>query len=92
MVRTGKQYLDSLRDGREVYIDGERVRDVTKDPRLAGAAHTVAELYDLQHDAAFAAELTYKSPKTGNPVALSFIEPRSREELERRGRAFAIVA
>jgi 4-hydroxyphenylacetate 3-monooxygenase len=92
MVRTGRQYLDSLRDGREVYIDGERVRDVTKDPRLAGAASTVAELYDLQHDTALAPDLTYASPKTGNPVALSFIEPKSREDLERRGRAFAIVA
>ena len=92
MVRTGKQYLESLRDGRAVYIDGERVRDVTSDPRLAGAAHTVAELYDMQHDSAFASDLTYSSPKSGNPVALSFIEPRTREELERRGRAFAIVA
>ena len=92
MVRTGKQYLDSLRDGRDVYIDGERVRDVTTDPRLAGAAHTVAELYDLQHDTRFAADLTYRSPKSGNPVALSFLEPKSREDLERRGRAFAIVA
>jgi 4-hydroxyphenylacetate 3-monooxygenase len=92
MIRTGKQYFDSLRDGREVYIDGERVRDVTQDPRLAGAAETVAELYDLQHDAAVASDLTYASPKTGNPVALSFIEPKSRDDLERRGRAFAIVA
>lgn len=29
MIRTGAQYLDSIRDGREVYINGERVRDVT---------------------------------------------------------------
>ncbi len=26
---TGAEYIDSLRDGREVYIDGERVADVT---------------------------------------------------------------
>ena len=30
MLRTGKQYLDSLRDGRRVWINGERVADVTK--------------------------------------------------------------
>ena len=29
MIRTGSQYLDSIRDGREVYINGERVKDVT---------------------------------------------------------------
>ncbi len=92
MVRNGAQYLESLRDDRAVFIDGERVRDVTADPRLAGAARTVAELYDLQHDPAVAPELTYASPTSGNPVALSFIEPRSRVELEQRGKAFAIVA
>jgi 4-hydroxyphenylacetate 3-monooxygenase len=27
---TGQEYLESLRDGREVYIYGERVKDVTK--------------------------------------------------------------
>ena len=92
MVRTGAQYLQSLRDDRAVYIDGERVRDVTTDPRLAGAARTVAELYDMQHDPAFGAKLTYASPTSGKPAALSFIEPRTRKDLEDRGNAFAIVA
>jgi 4-hydroxyphenylacetate 3-monooxygenase len=91
-VRTGKQYLHSIQDDRAVYIDGERVRDVTTDPRLAGAARTLAELYDLQHDATLARELTYPSPTTGEPVAVSYLEPASIEDLERRGRAFQIVA
>ena len=33
-VLTGEQYLESLRDGREVWIDGERVPDVTDTPRV----------------------------------------------------------
>ena len=32
MIRTGAQYRDSIRDGREVYVNGERVRDVTTHP------------------------------------------------------------
>jgi hypothetical protein len=36
-VRTGKQFLEALRDDRQIFIDGERVADVTKDRRLAAA-------------------------------------------------------
>ena len=49
MPRTGTQYIESLRDGREVYILGERVTDVTTHPGLAGGALSAA------HRLAFAA-------------------------------------
>src|SRR5882724_999361 len=48
---TGAEYLQSLRDGREVYIYGERVADVTTHPALRNAAVSVAKLYDALHDA-----------------------------------------
>ncbi|MBV9413341.1 MAG: Pyoverdin chromophore biosynthetic protein pvcC, partial [Solirubrobacterales bacterium] len=47
---TGEEYLESLRDGREVWIDGERVRDVTEHPAFRNAARSVARLYDALHD------------------------------------------
>lgn len=47
---TGEEYLDSLRDGREVWIDGERVGDVTEHPAFRNAARSVARLYDALHD------------------------------------------
>ena len=53
-IRTGKQFLDAIRDDRQIFIDGERVRDMTRDRRLAGAARSLAELYDMQHDQALA--------------------------------------
>ncbi len=83
-VRNGKQVLEGLRDGRELWMDGERIRDVTKDPRLAGGARTLAELYDLQCDPARLDEMTYVSPTTGDRVGMSFIEPESRDDLARR--------
>jgi 4-hydroxyphenylacetate 3-monooxygenase len=88
-IRTGREYLDSLRDGRAVFIDGERVDDVTTDPRLKGGAHTVAALYDLQHQPGAKEEVTYTSPTSGEPVALSYLEPRSVADLVRRRKAFA---
>jgi aromatic ring hydroxylase len=46
---TGEEYLESLRDGREVWIDGERVADVTEHPAFRNSARSVARLYDAMH-------------------------------------------
>jgi 4-hydroxyphenylacetate 3-monooxygenase len=84
-ARTGRQYLDGLREQeREVWLGGERVRDVTRHPGLKNGARAIASLYDMQHDAKLRDTMTYVSPKTGDRVGLSFIIPRSREDLERR--------
>jgi 4-hydroxyphenylacetate 3-monooxygenase len=83
-IRTGRAFLESLRDDRQIWIDGERVVDVTKDKRFAAAAQTVAELYQMQHDPALTPVMTYASPSTGAPVGLSFIEPRTVDDLVRR--------
>src|SRR3984957_15349679 len=48
---TGAEFLESLRDGREVYIYGERVKDVTTHPAFRNSAASVALLYDALHDA-----------------------------------------
>ncbi len=79
-IRSGRSYLESLRDGRQIWIDGERVHDVTADRRFAAAAQTVAELYDMQGDA----RMTFPSPRDGAPVGLSYLQPRSVDDLARR--------
>ncbi|MBV8755122.1 MAG: 4-hydroxyphenylacetate 3-hydroxylase, partial [Hyphomicrobiales bacterium] len=84
-ARNGRQYLDGLRaQERLIYMGGERVRDVTKHLGLASGARAVAALYDMQHDPALAAEMTYTSPSSEDPVGLSFIIPRSHDDLIRR--------
>lgn len=49
---TGAEFLESLRDGREVYVYGERVKDVTRHPAFRNAAASAARLYDALHDPA----------------------------------------
>ena len=83
-IRTGAEVIEGLRDGRQVFVDGERVDDVATDRRFAGGARTVAELYDMQHAPALTDAMTYASPETGEPVGLSFIQPASRDDLARR--------
>ncbi len=83
-IRTGKEFLEALKDDRQIFMDGERLRDIADDPRTAGAARTLAELYDMQHDAALAGQMTFLSPSSGEPVGLSFIEPCTVDDLIRR--------
>src|SRR4051794_11450039 len=83
-IRTGKEFLEGLKDGRQIFIDGERVSDVTRDGRLAGAAQSLAELYEMQHDPALKEKMTFASSSSGAPVGLSFIEPRTVDDLIRR--------
>ena len=49
---TGQEFLDSLRDGREVWIYGERVKDVTAHPAFRNPSRMLARLYDALHDPA----------------------------------------
>lgn len=86
-MRTGSQYLESLKDGREVVIDGKVVKDVTTHPAFEGVTRTVAGLYD--HVNAHPEDLTFTSPKTGQPVALWHQIPRSRQDLVRRRKGIA---
>jgi len=62
---TGAEYLESLKDEREVYIYGERVRDLTVHPAFRNAARMLARMYDALHDPARRDELTVATD-TGN--------------------------
>ena len=94
-IRTGQQYIDSMRrkaKGMEVYLNGKRVKDVTKEPLFQGPMQSIAEQYDMQHDPAYRDVLTYTSPTTGDPVATSFMIPHSAEELTKKRQAFKLRA
>ena len=86
-LRTGAQFLDALKnDGRRVFVDGEEVADVTSHPAFAGAAKTIAGLYDIASDPENRELMTFISPKTGEPVNRIWQMPDSIEGLrERRG-------
>jgi 4-hydroxyphenylacetate 3-monooxygenase len=87
MSRTGSQYLESLRDGRAVYVNGERVKDVVDHPAFRGAARSIAALYDLAAAPERRDVMTYPSPRTGQPVNRAFQLPRTRADLAARRQA-----
>ncbi len=83
-IRTGAEYIESLRDGRSVWIDGERIKDVTTDHRFRGAIQSIADLYDIQSDPAQQEKMTFESPSSGLRVGRSFMLPRSADDLRLR--------
>ncbi|MBM4260712.1 MAG: 4-hydroxyphenylacetate 3-monooxygenase, oxygenase component [Deltaproteobacteria bacterium] len=83
-ARTGAQYLAGLADQREIWFDGRRVAGVVQHPILGRMARTLADLYDLQCDPALREQLTYTSPSSGTSVGLSFLQPRSVDNLIRK--------
>jgi 4-hydroxyphenylacetate 3-monooxygenase len=84
MIRTGTQYLDSIRDSREVYINGERVKDLAQHPMFKPLIDIRARIYDMQHEAATRALLAYQDNDEWNAVANKL--PRTQEDwwLKRR--------
>src|SRR5262245_54408718 len=89
-ARTGKEFLEGLVDDREVWLDGERVADVTTHPRTAGAARTLAGLFDLQHERPD--QFLTVEPESGETVAVTHLIPRSAADLARRHDAIAGIA
>ena len=59
-IRNAKQYLEGLRDDRDVWIHGEKVKDVTKHPGLSRGALTLAGFMDRQFDKQYSDVITYE--------------------------------
>jgi 4-hydroxyphenylacetate 3-monooxygenase len=83
-MRGGSDYLKSLNDGRQVFVDGERVGDVTAHPAFREAARSVARLFDIAADPANRELMTFPSPKTGTPVWRAWQIPKSHADLRAR--------
>ena len=84
-ARTGAQFVAGLRENPpNIYISGEKVKDVTTYPGFRNGIDTLASLFDMQHDPTIRDEMTYVSPTTGDRVGLSFIKPTNMGELEQR--------
>jgi len=60
MIRTGEEYKASIRDSRAVYMNGEKIKDVTVHPAFKPLVDLRARIYDLQHDAATRHLMTYR--------------------------------
>ncbi|WP_067935607.1 4-hydroxyphenylacetate 3-hydroxylase family protein [Alicyclobacillus kakegawensis] len=85
----GQRFLASLRDGRNVWLDGQRVPDVTKHPAFTGTLRTISRLFNTLDTPGIQEQIGFVSPRSGSYVHNAFLVPKSQEDLGRRTAAFA---
>nr|UII03343.1 4-hydroxyphenylacetate 3-monooxygenase oxygenase component [Paraburkholderia sp.] len=85
-IRTGTEYIESLKDGRKLFIDGKLVQDVTTYAPLKRIIQTIADVFDAQHNEAYHDILTYVSPETGERVSKTYFPAQTVEEFRERRR------
>jgi 4-hydroxyphenylacetate 3-monooxygenase oxygenase component len=89
-ARTGEEFLRGLKGPRDIWVGGDKVSSVVDHPALAGAAQALAEVFDLQHQRADVCLMP--DPETGEPINVSHMIPRSREDLLTRHRGLECIA
>lgn len=79
---TGEQYIASLNDGRDVWLDGKRIDNVAEHPAFAGAVEEFARLLDRRFSSPEARSATlFESVETNNLVSYAYSLPKTPEEL-----------
>jgi 4-hydroxyphenylacetate 3-monooxygenase len=83
MIKTGEQHTASLRDGREIYLDGERIGDVTEHPAYRGAVASIGRMFDFQSAPENRELMTFET-ETGTRANRIWQLPASHEQLVAR--------
>ena len=90
---TGAEYVESLRDDRDIYLFGDRVKDVSAHPAFHNPIRMTARLYDALHDPATRDVLTTRTDSGGDGYTHRFFTtPHSVEDLVADQRAIAAWA
>jgi 4-hydroxyphenylacetate 3-monooxygenase len=87
MSRDGKKHIESLRDGRQIYIDGTLVDNHVDHPAFRNSVRSAAAMYEYQVQPENVERMTFASPKTGDRVSRMWQLPTSFGELVDRRKA-----
>jgi len=91
MIRTGEQYRESLRDGRQIWMNGEQIKDVCTHPAFKPAVDIRARIYDLAHEKAAAPAMTYVDEQTGETNCIAYKLPKEQADWQAKRRAVDLV-
>lgn len=82
--------IESLQDGRTVWMDGKKVKDLSSHQAFIGTLQTLSELIQLLDQEEYQEIVGYKSPKTKEYVHKAFLIPENLTDLMERKEAFAL--
>ena len=92
-MRTGKEYRDSLRDGRRVWIVGEgAVDDVTVHPATRAMVDEYVEWYDRHFEPAWQDVVLTPPDAEGRRSPWAFVAPTRSDDLRGMGRCYAATS
>jgi 4-hydroxyphenylacetate 3-monooxygenase len=91
VIRTAAEYRESIRDGREIWIDGERVADVTTHPAFKPIVDVRARVYDMAHETETRDVMSYVDPGSGERCAVGSKLPTSKDDWTAKRRAVDAV-
>jgi 4-hydroxyphenylacetate 3-monooxygenase len=91
MLTRGEQFIQSLNDGRKVWLEGKDV-EVSSHPAFAGTLNTISELFSMLDDPDLCSQIGFHDAAQGKFVHYSFLVPRTNSDLTKRAKAFQIWA
>ena len=82
----GKEYINRINQlNNEIWLDGQRVEGlISEHPVFRGLLQEKAALYDLQLDPQYIKMMTFPSPESGDPIGLSYLQPKNKDDLKKR--------
>lgn len=85
-IINGRDFIERLNKMKnEIWFDGEKIKgEISEHPAFKGILKSKASLYDLQNTDDLKEEMTFLSPETGNQIGLSYLQPKTKEDLKRR--------
>ena len=89
MIRTGEEYRNSIQDDREVWINGEKVKDLANHPAFKPVVDIRARIYDMQHEAQTRDAVTYE--ENGEKFAIGLKLPYEKKDWEDKRKAVDMV-
>jgi aromatic ring hydroxylase len=90
VLRTGKQYLEALNDGRVVWVGDEKIDNIATHPKTRDYAQRIADFYDLHHRADLQDIMTFVDDD-GERRSMTWFRHRTKEELRRKRRYLETV-
>ena len=87
MIKNGEQHRESLRDGREIFLNGAVIHDHTEHPAYQHSIDSACQLYDFQSDPENRALMTYEAADSGETANRIWQLPSNYEELVERRQA-----
>lgn len=91
MIRTGQDYRESIRDGRQVWINGEKVKDVPSHPAFKPIVDIRARMYDMAHEDRYRDVMSYVDPGTNEPNCTAHKLPFTQDDWHAKRRAVDAV-